>query len=167
MTGPRISSRIACEAAAGRRDHVEVYGTDYATPDGTCVRDFIHVSDLAQAHVAALEHLAEGGASLTLNCGYGRGYSVRQVLDVAMRVGGHRFAVREGARRDGDVASVVAEVGNLRRRLRWAPRHEDLETIVRTGLAWELRHAEPAVLDLPPTIKGHLQSRERRGMSNA
>ena len=155
--------KIACEAAAGRRGHVDLYGTDYATPDGTCVRDFIHVSDLAEAHVAALEHLRSGGASLTLNCGYGRGYSVRQVLDAAMRVGGRRFEVRHAARREGDIAAIVADVRALRARLRWAPRFEDLDTIVRTGLAWELRQSAAASFQVPSPIMGRLRGVERQG----
>ena len=100
--------KVAVEAALGRRARIDVYGTDYPTPDGTCIRDFIHVSDLARAHVAALAYLRDGGASATLNCGYGRGYSVREVLDAVRRAVGHPFAVNFGARRPGDIVVSVA-----------------------------------------------------------
>ena len=140
--GPRDGGthllKIACESAAGKRSRVEVYGTDYPTPDGTAVRDFIHVTDLARAHVAAVRHLLDGGKSLTLNCGYGRGYSVRQVLDAAARLD-RPFEIVECPRRQGDVPAIIADIGLLRRTFDWRPAYDDLDTILRTGLAWERR----------------------------
>ena len=131
--------KVACEVAVGAREAMEIYGTDYPTPDGTCVRDYIHVSDLADAHVKALEHLMAGGSSLTLNCGYGHGFSVREVLRMVEQVAGRPLAVREGPRRAGDSPRLVAEPGALRERFSWNPRHDDLRTIVTTALAWERR----------------------------
>lgn len=130
--------KVACEAACGKRGAIEVYGDDYDTPDGTCIRDFIHVSDLARAHVSALEHLGKGGDSLTLNCGYGRGYSVREVLDGLERLTGKPLPARLAARRAGDVAALVADVSRLRQVLGWVPRHDDLDFILKTALQWEL-----------------------------
>ncbi|MGL4974478.1 MAG: NAD-dependent epimerase/dehydratase family protein, partial [Bosea sp. (in: a-proteobacteria)] len=106
--------------------------------DGTCVRDYIHVTDLARAHVAALEHLRNGGASTTLNCGYGRGYSVKQVIDVVKKVSGVDFPVKISARRDGDPASLVAKADRIRAELGWTPELDNLETIVAQALAWEV-----------------------------
>jgi UDP-glucose 4-epimerase len=131
--------KVAVEAALGRRERIDVYGTDYPTPDGTCIRDFIHVSDLARAHLAALTYLREGGASIALNCGYGRGYSVREVLDAVQRVVGHTFAVHFGGRRPGDIVVSVAAANRIRERLRWSPELDDLDAIVRHALAWEHR----------------------------
>jgi UDP-glucose 4-epimerase len=131
--------KVACEVAAGVRESMEIYGTDYPTPDGTCVRDYIHVSDLADAHLKALDHLMAGGPSLTLNCGYGHGFSVREVLRMVEQVAGGRLPVREGPRRAGDSPRLVAEPGALRERLSWRPRYDDLRTIVATALAWERR----------------------------
>ena len=131
--------KVACEAAAGKRDGVAVFGTDYDTPDGTCIRDYIHVEDLAAAHVTALEHLGDGGDSLTLNCGYGRGYSVREVLETVRRISGRRFPVREAPRRAGDPPALVAESARIRGALNWRPRHNDLEEIVATAWRWERR----------------------------
>src|SRR3954453_23380260 len=131
--------KVAVEAALGRRARIDVYGTDYQTPDGTCIRDFIHVSDLARAHVSALAYLRDGGASTTLNCGYGRGYSVREVLDAVRRAVGHPFAVNFGARRSGDIVVSVAAANRIRELLNWNPELDDLDTIVRHALAWE-RH---------------------------
>jgi len=129
--------KVAVEAALGRRPSIEIYGTDYPTPDGTCIRDFIHVSDLARAHRAALGYLRSGSASMTLNCGYGHGYSVREVLD-AVRTGvGHEFPVRFGGRRPGDVVVSVAAADRIREVLGWKPALDDLDTIVRHALAWE------------------------------
>ena len=138
--------KVAVEAALGRRARIDVYGTDYPTPDGTCVRDFIHVSDLARAHVAALAYLRDGGASTTLNCGYGRGYSVREVLDAVRRAVGHPFAVNFGARRSGDIVVSVAAANRIRELLNWTPELDDLDAIVGHALAWErhlMAHAEP------------------------
>ncbi len=131
--------KVAVEAALGRRTRIDVYGTDYPTPDGTCVRDFIHVSDLARAHVSALAYLRDGGASATLNCGYGRGYSVREVLDAVRRTVGHPFAVNFTARRPGDIVVSVAAANRIRELLNWVPELDDLDAIVRHALAWE-RH---------------------------
>ncbi len=129
--------KIAVQAALGLRDGMDLFGTDYPTPDGTCVRDYIHVSDLVGAHLAALDHLRGGGASATLNCGYGHGYSVREVIDAVKRVAGVDFKVTEQARRPGDPAAIVADAGALRHLLSWTPAHDDLDTIVRDALAWE------------------------------
>ena len=140
--------KVAVEAALGRRARIDVYGTDYPTPDGTCVRDFIHVSDLARAHVSALAYLRDGGASATLNCGYGRGYSVREVLDAVRRAVGHPFAVNLGARRSGDIVVSVAAANRIRELLNWTPELDDLDAIVGHALAWErhlMAHAEPRV----------------------
>ena len=134
--------KVACAAAAGRRDHVTVFGADYETADGTCVRDYIHVSDLAEAHVAALRDLEEGGGGRVLNCGYGRGFSVREVLETVRAVAGVPFDVREGPRRAGDPPVLVADASRIRAALRWSPRHDDLEFIVRTALSWERKLAD-------------------------
>jgi len=134
--------KIAGQAAVGRRDSIQMFGDDYDTPDGTCVRDYIHVSDLAEAHVLALRHLEGGGGSLTLNCGYGRGYSVREVLDTVARVAGKPLPVRTAPRRAGDPPALVAAAARITETLGWQPRHADLETIVRHALAWEKRLAE-------------------------
>ncbi len=129
--------KVAAQAALGERAMLEMFGTDYDTPDGTCVRDYIHVTDLARAHVAALEHLRNGGPSTTLNCGYGRGYSVKQVIDVVKKVSGVDFPVKISPRRDGDPASLVAKADRIRAELGWNPQLDDLETIVGQALAWE------------------------------
>ena len=129
--------KVACAAAVGLRDHVTVFGTDYDTADGTCVRDYIHVSDLADIHVAALRDLEAGGGSRVFNCGYGHGFSVREVLETVRAVAGVSFDVREGPRRAGDPPALVADASRLREALRWSPRHDDLDFIVRTALSWE------------------------------
>jgi len=130
--------KIACEAAVGKRDHVAVYGTDYPTPDGTCVRDYIHVSDLAAAHVAALEKLiAEPGTNLVLNCGYGHGLSVLQVLDAVDRASGTPVERRMEGRRAGDPPALVAGNARLLDTLDWRPVHDDIEGIVTNALDWE------------------------------
>lgn len=129
--------KVAVEAALGLRAKLEVFGTDYATPDGTCIRDYIHVSDLVGAHCEALTHLRAGGPSLTLNCGYGHGFSVREVIAAVKRVSGVDFKVEEAPRRPGDPAVIVAGSAELRKILRWQPRHDDLSTIVAHALAWE------------------------------
>jgi UDP-glucose 4-epimerase len=129
--------KVACEHAVGKRRSVSIYGTDYDTPDGTGVRDYIHVEDLAAAHLRALDHLREGGASLTLNCGYGHGYSVREVVDAVARVGGHALNVIELPRRPGDIPKLIACSDRLRQELGWTPRYDDLDFIVRTALTWE------------------------------
>jgi UDP-glucose 4-epimerase len=129
--------KVAVQAALGMRPSLDVYGTDYPTPDGTCVRDYIHVSDLADAHLGALRHLRRGGENVTLNCGYGRGYSVLQVVDAVQRSARSRFAVRHVPRRPGDPASIVADGSRLRSLFGWKPQLEDLDTIVAHALAWE------------------------------
>jgi UDP-glucose 4-epimerase len=129
--------KVACEAAVGKRAHVSIFGTDYPTVDGTGVRDYIHVEDLATAHVDALTYLRAGGDSTTLNVGYGHGYSVRQVLESVERISGQRLLVREEPRRAGDPAALVARAERIRHELGWQPRLNDLDTIVRTAYAWE------------------------------
>jgi UDP-glucose 4-epimerase len=131
--------KVACEAAVGKRAEVAIFGTDYPTPDGTGVRDYIHVGDLAAAHLDALQYLRAGGASTTLNVGYGHGYSVRQVLASVERVSGKRLKVREEPRRPGDPPALVARAERIRRELNWQPRLDDLDAIVYTALAWEQR----------------------------
>ena len=129
--------KAACEAALGTRDRLVVFGTDYETADGTCVRDYIHVSDLARAHVAALRRLEGGGGSLVLNCGYGRGVSVREAIEAVRAASGSPFEVRDGPRRAGDPPALVADARRIREALDWTPRHDDLDVIVRAALAWE------------------------------
>jgi UDP-glucose 4-epimerase len=131
--------KVACEHAVGKRPGLAIFGTDYDTPDGTGIRDYIHVEDLAAAHLRALDHLRTDGESLTLNCGYGHGYSVREVIDTVRRVSGAALQVTEQPRRAGDPPMLIARADRLRQRLGWTPRHDDLEFIVRTALAWE-RH---------------------------
>ena len=131
--------KVACEHVVGKRGQISIFGTDYETPDGTCVRDYIHVEDLAGAHLQALDYLRAGGASTTLNCGYGRGFSVREVLGEVARVSGSRLAVIETGRRAGDPPQLIAAAGRIRDTLHWTPRHEDLAGIVATALAWEKR----------------------------
>ena len=133
--------KVAVETALGKRPKIEVYGTDYDTPDGTCVRDYIHVTDLADAHMAALTHLRRGGASATFNCGYGHGYSVLEVIKAVKRVSGRDFTVRFGPRRPGDPAVIVADARRIRAQLGWTPRFDNLDTIVEHALAWEGRLA--------------------------
>ena len=133
--------KVACEAALGKRPHVSIFGTDYPTPDGTGVRDYIHVEDLADAHLQALTYLRNGGATLnggtTLNCGYGHGYSVREVLDTVQRVHGKPLTIQEMPRRAGDPPTLVAKADRVRNVLGWQPRYDDLTVIVETSLAWE------------------------------
>jgi len=131
----------ALKTAKGEYDKLQIFGTDYPTADGTCLRDYIHVDDLASAHLAALEYLLAGGDSDIFNCGYGHGYSVREVVDVARRVTGVDFVVEEAGRRAGDPPALIAGCGKIRSRLGWQPRHDDLEYIVRTAWAWERRLA--------------------------
>ncbi|MBS0583727.1 MAG: UDP-glucose 4-epimerase GalE [Proteobacteria bacterium] len=131
--------KVACEAALGKRDRLLVFGTDYPTPDGTGVRDYIHVDDLARAHLDALRYLRDGGASMTLNCGYGHGYSVRDVIAAVGRAHGTAFPVETRPRRAGDPPSLIADARRIREVLDWRPRHDDLDLIARTALAWERR----------------------------
>jgi UDP-glucose 4-epimerase len=139
--------KVACQVAAGVKPQLSVFGTDYPTPDGTGVRDYIHVEDLASAHLGALDYLARGGASTTLNCGYGHGYSVREVIRMVERVnGGKSLPVTESPRRAGDPPSLVAKADRVREVLGWSPRLDDLETIVRSQLEWEYRlQRDPAL----------------------
>ena len=141
QSSPRATHLIkrACQAALGRIPHLEIYGTDFPTRDGTGIRDYIHVADLVDAHAAALEHLRSGGDSLTLNCGYGRGFSVREVIGAASKVIGRPVPTREAPRRLGDVAEIVADPTKLQHHLSWKPKHNDLEKIVWTAYEWERR----------------------------
>ena len=129
--------KIAVEAATGQRANIDVFGTDYPTPDGSCIRDFIHVTDLAQAHRAALSYLRGGGAPVTLNCGYGRGYSVLETIETVRRVSGRNFAVQYAPRRSGDIMTMIADTARIRSTLDWTPRYDDLDTIAAHALAWE------------------------------
>jgi UDP-glucose 4-epimerase len=133
--------KIAAEAVLGLRPGVTIYGDDYDTPDGTCIRDYIHVTDIADAHADALKHLQNGGESLTLNCGYGKGFSVRQVLDMVNQVAEMPITIDAGPRRIGDVAELVADPGRIGDALGWMPRHGDLKVIVESALAWEKKLA--------------------------
>ena len=132
---------ILLEVALGQRDHLELYGTDYPTPDGTCIRDYIHVLDLAQAHLLALEALGERNCRI-YNLGNGRGFSNRQVIEVARRVTGHPIPVIEAPRRPGDPAVLVASAERIRRELGWEPRYPDLETIVASAWTWKREHPD-------------------------
>ena len=129
--------KVALEAATGQRDHVAVFGTDYDTPDGTGVRDYIHVNDLVRAHSAALDYLKGGGESRILNCGYGHGYSVLELLDAVQKVSGRTLDIRARARRAGDVPVMIAQATLIHETLDWQPRYDDIETIVTHALAWE------------------------------
>ena len=129
--------KVACETAIGKRPKMDVFGTDYPTPDGTCIRDYIHVSDLTQAHSAALAYLRSGGASATFNCGYGRGASVLEVVAAVRRASGRDFRVDISGRRPGDAPALVANVDRIRATLPWRPRFQNLDTIVAHALAWE------------------------------
>lgn len=143
--GPRDGAhhliKVVAEAAVGLREAVTIHGEDYPTPDGTGVRDYIHVSDLADAHVAAVEYLLAGEPSVTLNCGYGHGFSVREVVDRALAISGSAFRVQVGPRRPGDSASVIADNARLTSVLQWAPRRDDLDRILRSAIDWERRRA--------------------------
>jgi len=129
--------KVACEAALGKRPKVDVFGTDYPTPDGTCIRDYIHVSDLVRAHSAALGYLRRGGESATFNCGYGRGASVLEVISSVKRMSRRDFPVEIGGRRAGDPAALAADVTRIRATLDWRPQFQDLDTIVSHAFAWE------------------------------
>jgi UDP-glucose 4-epimerase len=136
--------KVAVQAALGQRDGLDVFGTDYPTRDGSCIRDYIQVSDLINAHLLALRHLRAGGDSLTLNCGYGHGLSVLEVVDVVKEVSNVDFEVRLKGRRAGDPASLVAGADHIKTELGWLPRHDDLREIVREALDWERRlHSKP------------------------
>jgi UDP-glucose 4-epimerase len=133
--------KVAVQAALGLRNGMEIFGADYPTADGTCIRDYIHVCDLVSTHIEALDYLRGGGGSATLNCGYGHGYSVREVVDAVKRVSGTDFVVSTRPRRAGDPASIVADTQAIRRVLSWTPAYDNLETIVGHALAWERKLA--------------------------
>lgn len=143
QSGPNATHliKVAAQAALGLRPKLEIFGTDYPTRDGTCIRDYIHVSDLASAHALALDHLRAGGKGGIMNCGYGRGFSVREVVDAVGRVQGGALTVVESARRPGDPAELVADTTLIRETLGFSPLHDDLEVIVRQAIAWERRLA--------------------------
>ncbi len=132
-----LLTKVAVEAAVGKRDGVAIFGTDYDTFDGTGVRDYIHVEDLADAHLKSLDYLRQGGESDIFNCGYGHGYSVRQVLDAVSKAAGKPLVIREEARRAGDPPVLVAKVDKIRKAMNWTPRFDDLDKIVETSLSWE------------------------------
>jgi UDP-glucose 4-epimerase len=131
--------KVATQTALGVRPHIDVFGTDYPTPDGTCIRDYIHVTDLVAAHSASLAHLRRGGENLLANCGYGRGYSVLEVIETVKRISGVDFAVQRADRRPGDPAAIVAGADRIRASVGWRPQFDDLDTIVTHALAWERR----------------------------
>lgn len=150
--------KVACQHAVGARAHIDVYGTDYATPDGTCIRDYIHVDDLAAAHLLALDHLRVGGESLTANCGYGHGFSVREVVETLREVHGFPLVVQEAPRRPGDMAMIVADATLARTRLGWKPRFDDIRLIIRSVLAWEQRRKREPLLPRPLRVAGQGES---------
>ena len=129
--------KVASEAAVGKREFMEVYGSDYPTPDGTCVRDYIHVSDLAAAHVCALRALRAGSFSGPINCGYGNGFSVKEVIELVKKISDVNFLVKQSPRRAGDPASLIARVDRIRTALDWKPLFNDLNLIIDTALSWE------------------------------
>ena len=131
--------KAAVEAAVGKRSHLSIFGTDFPTPDGTGVRDYIHVEDLATAHLNALDYLRAGGASITANCGYGHGYSVREVLSSVEKISGVKLDIREEPRRAGDPPALIAKAEKARQILGWKPKLDDIDIIVRTSLDWEKR----------------------------
>jgi UDP-glucose 4-epimerase len=133
--------KVACQTALGQRDHMDIFGEDYDTPDGTCIRDYIHVSDLIAAHIDALDYLRKGGQSNVFNCGYGAGYSVREVIKSVEKAFGGSFDVRPAERRAGDPPALVAGADRVRSELGWKPQHDDLDFIVESALNWE-RHLE-------------------------
>jgi UDP-glucose 4-epimerase len=136
-----LLTKVACEAVVGKRDQVAIYGTDYPTPDGTGVRDYIHVEDLAAAHLKALDYLRAGGNSTTLNCGYGHGYSVRELLSAVEEVAGISLNIKEAARRAGDPPTLIAGADRIRDVLGWEPKYDDLAAIVSSSLNWERKLA--------------------------
>ncbi|MEO0575552.1 MAG: UDP-glucose 4-epimerase GalE [Pseudomonadota bacterium] len=136
-----LLTKVACEAAVGKRDSVKIYGTDYPTEDGTGVRDYIHVEDLASAHLKALDYLRAGGAPVTLNCGYGHGYSVRELLAAVEKANGKPLNIIEEGRRAGDPPSLISKADRIRKILGWQPQHDDLDAIVSSALAWERKIA--------------------------
>ncbi len=135
--------KVAAQIAVGvRRENLQIYGSDYPTPDGTAIRDYVHVSDLAEAHLLALAHMRDGGGSLTLNCGYGRGYSVNEVIDAVGRVSGAPLPFENAERRAGDPPQLIADSAAIRMKLDWRPRYDDLDFVVRTAIDWERKLAK-------------------------
>ena len=132
-----LLTKVACEHAVGKRQHVSIFGTDYPTPDGTGVRDYIHVEDLADAHIKALDYLRAGGDSEVMNCGYGHGYSVRELLAAVEKAHGQPLRIKEEPRRLGDPPTLIAKADKIRTTLGWTPRHDDLAAIVTSALQWE------------------------------
>lgn len=132
-----LLTKVACEAAVGKRDKLYIFGTDYDTPDGTAIRDYIHIEDIARAHLDALEYLRGGGESTTLNCGYGHGYSVREVLAAVEKAHGRPLPIEEAPRRAGDPPILIAACERIKTVLGWSPRYDDLEKIVTSSLNWE------------------------------
>lgn len=133
---------LALRTALGLRSHLDIFGTDYPTPDGTCIRDYIHVDDLAEAHILSLKHLLAGGSSKIYNCGYGHGFSVKEVVDIVKKVTGVDFPVRYTGRRPGDPPSLIADSSKLRREVGWSPQYDDLEYIIRTAWEWEKKYSQ-------------------------
>jgi UDP-glucose 4-epimerase len=131
--------KVAAQAALGQRPCLEVFGSDYPTPDGTCIRDYIHVTDLVDAHVKALQYLEEGGKSQVLNCGYGHGFSVKEILETVQKVAKLRLNIRLGDRRPGDPPELIADPSNIKKVLDWYPAHDDLREIIDSALCWERR----------------------------
>jgi len=129
--------KVAVEVATGQRAKIDVFGTDYPTADGSCIRDFIHVSDLAQANRAALAYLRSGGASVTLNCGSGHGHSVLETIEAVRRVCGRNFSVQHAPRRSGDITAMIADTRLIRATLEWTPQYDDIEAIATHALTWE------------------------------
>jgi UDP-glucose 4-epimerase len=144
--------RVACDAALGRRHGLSIFGTDFPTPDGTAIRDYIHVEDLASAHVSALQYLESGGESQVLNCGYGKGYSVREVADRVKVVSQVSFPVVEVDRRPGDPACVLADVNKIRKLLNWKPKYDDLDLIIQHALNWERQRSIRLSSNLQPRV---------------
>jgi UDP-glucose 4-epimerase len=136
--------KVACETAVGARNRMSVFGTDYPTADGTCIRDYIHVTDLVAAHLDALKHLRAGGENLVLNCGYGRGYSVLEVIDTVKKVSGKDFPVEFAPRRAGDPMAIVARADKIRATLGWKPALDDLSKIVTHAYDWEIKQKNRA-----------------------
>jgi len=134
--------KVACEAALGKRSGMEIFGNDYKTPDGTCVRDYIHVEDLASAHLDALTYLNKNNDSVTLNCGYGHGFSVKEVIDTVKNISGKDFPVTQSGRRAGDPPCLIADNAKIKAILGWQPRYADIDTIVKTAFSWEAKLAE-------------------------
>lgn len=131
--------KVACETALGKRKSMQIYGTDYNTPDGTCIRDYIHIDDLAQAHIDAIDYLVRGGKSGAFNCGYGHGYSVKEVLEMTQKVSGKKFPIEFGSRREGDAPNLIAVSKKIRDTFGWKPKYDNLELIIKTALDWESR----------------------------